>query len=121
MSDTFADKWLSDEVKGKLNQYDYDQKKAEDMLTKLGFKRDSDKVWMDDKGKRIEVEFLFQEEFADWSGAAKNACEQLTTFGIKCTGRSITYTQFDARGEQWQIPTGVVGLWFGQPASLLQL
>jgi len=95
MSDTFVDHWLSDEVKGKLNHYEYDQKKAEDMLTKLGFKRDSDKVWMDDKGKRIEVEFLFQEEFADWSGAAKNACEQLTAFGIKCTGRSITYTQFD--------------------------
>ena len=50
---------------------------------------------MDDTGKRMEVEYLFQAEFADWSGSAKNACEQLTAFGIKCTGRSITYTQFD--------------------------
>lgn len=57
--------------------------------------RDTDGVWLDDTGKRLEFEFLFQAEFADWSAAAKNACEQLTAFGIKCTGRSITYTQFN--------------------------
>lgn len=96
MSDNFVDTWLTDEVKGKLNTYDYDPKKAEAILTELGFKRDSDNVWLDEAGKRIEAEFLFQAEFADWSAAAKNACEQLTTFGIKCTGRSITYTQFDS-------------------------
>jgi peptide/nickel transport system substrate-binding protein len=95
MSDTFADQWLSDEVKSKLNTYDYDPKKAEAMLTALKFTKGSDGVWMDETGKPITVEFLFQEEFADWSGAAKNACEQLTAFGIKCTGRSITYTQFE--------------------------
>ena len=115
MSDTFADHWLSDEVKGKLNHYAYDQKKAEDMLTKLGFKRDSDKVWLDDKGKRIEVEFLFQEEFADWSGAAKNACEQLTDFGIKCTGRSITYTQFDQEANSGKFQLASLHFGSGNP------
>ena len=69
MSDTFADAWLSDEVKAKLNTYEYDQAKAADMLTALKFTKGSDGVWADDTGKPIEVEFLFQEEFADWSGA----------------------------------------------------
>jgi peptide/nickel transport system substrate-binding protein len=94
MSDNFVDMWVTEEVKAKLNTYDYNPQKAEEVLTGIGFKRDSDGVWMDDTGKRIEVEFLFQAEYADWSAAAKNACEQLTAFGIKCTGRSITYTQF---------------------------
>jgi peptide/nickel transport system substrate-binding protein len=95
MSDNFSDMWLSDEVKAQLNTYDYDPDKAEELLTGIGFTRDSDGVWLDDNGERIEVEFLFQAEFADWSAAAKNACEQLTSFGIACTGRSITFTQFD--------------------------
>jgi len=95
MSDNFSDMWLSDEVKAQLNTYDYDPDKAEELLTSIGFTRDDDGVWLDDNGERIEVEFLFQAEFADWSAAAKNACEQLTSFGIACTGRSITFTQFD--------------------------
>lgn len=99
MSDNFADLWLPAGTTDKLNQYNYDPAKAEEILTGIGFKRDTDGVWMDDTGKRLEFEFLFQAEFADWSAAAKNACEQLTTFGIKCEGRSITYTQFDT--EVW--------------------
>ncbi|HMN30615.1 MAG TPA: ABC transporter substrate-binding protein, partial [Caldilineaceae bacterium] len=95
MSDNFVDTWLTDDVKAKLNKYEYDPAKAEELLTGLGFTRDSDKVWKDETGKRIEVEYLFQNEFADWSASAKNACEQLTAFGIACTGRAITFTQFD--------------------------
>ena len=94
MSDNFVDMWLTEEAKSKLNTYDYDPAKAEELLTGIGFTKD-DAGWHDETGKLIEVEFLFQAEFADWSAAAKNACEQLTAFGIKCTGRSITYTQFD--------------------------
>lgn len=95
MSDNFADMWLTEDVIAQLNTYDYDPAKAEELLTGIGFSRDGDGVWLDDNGERIEVEFLFQAEFADWSAAAKNACEQLTSFGIQCAGRSITFTQFD--------------------------
>ncbi|CAN5864612.1 ABC transporter substrate-binding protein [soil metagenome] len=94
ISDSLVDNWITPETKAKLNTYAYDPKKAEDILNKIGFKKGSDGIWSDDKGKPIEVEFLFQAEFADWSGAAKNACEQLTTFGFKCTGRSISFTQY---------------------------
>jgi peptide/nickel transport system substrate-binding protein len=111
MSDNFVDMWLTEDVKAKLNTYDYDPGKAEEILTGLGFKRDSDNVWLDDTGKRIEVEFLFPAEFADWSAAAKNACEQLTAFGIKCTGRSITYTQFFPEVEDGKFQ--LASLWWG--------
>jgi peptide/nickel transport system substrate-binding protein len=95
MSDNFADMWLTEEVKAQLNTYEYDPAMAEELLTGIGFTRDSDGVWLDDTGARIEVEYLFQAEFADWSASARNACEQLTAFGIACTGRSITFTQFN--------------------------
>lgn len=111
ISDNLVDQWITPDAKAKLNTYDYDPKKAEDILTKLNFKKGSDGVWVDDKGKPIETEFLFQAEFADWSGAAKNACEQLTTFGIKCTGRSITYTQYDAEFNAGNFQ--LAAMWFG--------
>jgi peptide/nickel transport system substrate-binding protein len=95
MSDNFVDMWLTDEVKSQLNKYEYDPARAEELLTGIGFTRDSNNMWLDETGTPIEVEFLFQAEFADWSAAAKNACEQLTAFGIACTGRSITFTQFE--------------------------
>jgi peptide/nickel transport system substrate-binding protein len=94
MSDNFVDLWLNEDVVSQINTYDYDPELAEQMLLDLGFTRDTDGVWLDDTGARMEFEFLFQAEFADWSAAAKNACEQLTAFGIACTGRAITYTQF---------------------------
>jgi peptide/nickel transport system substrate-binding protein len=94
MSDNFAELWLTEDVIAQLNPYEHDPAKAEEILTGIGFTRDTDGVWLDDTGKRMEFEFLFQAEFADWSAAAKNACEQLTAFGIACTGRSITFTQF---------------------------
>jgi peptide/nickel transport system substrate-binding protein len=99
MSDNFADLWLTEDVVSELNPYEYNPEMAEEILLGLGFTRDTDGVWIDDTGERLEFEFLFQAEFADWSGAAKNACEQLTAFGIACTGRSITYTQFNT--EVW--------------------
>lgn len=95
MSDNFVDMWVTEEVKAQLNPYEYDPAKAEEILLGIGFSRDSDGVWMDDNGDRIEVEYLFQAEFADWSASARDACEQLTTFGIACTARSITFTQFN--------------------------
>jgi len=115
MSDTLIDQWVTPEAKAKLNTYDLDPKKAADMLTKIGFKKGSDGIWVDDKGKPVEVEFLFQAEFADWSGAAKNACEQLTAFGIKCTGRSITYTQFDTEVNSGKFQLASLNFGSGNP------
>lgn len=61
MSDNFVDAWLTDDVKAKLNKYEYDPAKAEELLTGIGFSKGSDGVWLDDTGTRIEVEFLFQD------------------------------------------------------------
>ena len=90
-SDNLAANWLSEETMGALNHYDLDTAKAEEILTGLGFTRDTDGVWLDDTGARMEFELTAPAEFADWSAAAENTAEQLTAFGIKTTFRGVPF------------------------------
>jgi peptide/nickel transport system substrate-binding protein len=69
-SDNLVPNWLSEETIGKLNKYEFDRAKAEEVLTGIGWTRDSDNVWMDETGKRMEFELTAPAEFADWSAAA---------------------------------------------------
>ena len=94
-SDNLAANWLSEDVAAKLNKYEFDRAKAEEILTGLGWTRDSDGVWMDETGKRMEFEITAPAEFADWSAAAENLAQQLTDFGIKTAFRGVTFTQHD--------------------------
>ncbi len=92
-SDNLAPNWLTDETRANLDHYDFDRDKAEQMLVDLGFSRDSDGVWLDDTGKRMEFELIAPAEFADWSAAAENLAEQLTAFGIKTSFRGVNFQQ----------------------------
>ncbi|MCB0066615.1 MAG: hypothetical protein KDD77_05665, partial [Caldilineaceae bacterium] len=92
-SDNLAANWLSEETVAKLNKYEFDRAKAEEILTGLGWTRDGDNVWMDETGKRMEFELTAPAEYADWSAAAENLAQQLTDFGIKTAFRGITFTQ----------------------------
>ncbi|MBS1251308.1 MAG: putative ABC transporter-binding protein [Anaerolineales bacterium] len=92
-SDNLAPLWISEADLGKLNPYEYDPAKAEEMFKDVGFTKADDGVWVDDEGNRMEFELTAPAEFADWSAAAENLAEQLTKFGIKTTVRGITFTQ----------------------------
>jgi peptide/nickel transport system substrate-binding protein len=87
--------WLTAEDVAKLNLYPYDPKKAETILTELGWKKGSDNVWVTKEGTRCEFELLAPAEFADASASAQNAAEQLTKFGFKIALRTVTFTQVD--------------------------
>jgi peptide/nickel transport system substrate-binding protein len=104
-ADSVAETWLTDETKAALNHYDYDVAMAEQMLLDLGFSRDSDGVWLDDTGARMEFELTAPAEFADWSAAAENAAEQLTDFGIETTFRGVNFQQHpvDVRAGDFQM------------------
>jgi peptide/nickel transport system substrate-binding protein len=92
-SDNFISVWISADDLKKLNTYDYDVKKAEALLTGIGFKKGADGIWVDDKGKKMEFELTVPAEYADWSAAAENAATQLTKFGIKTTMRGVQFQQ----------------------------
>lgn len=94
-SDNLANNWLDADTVEKLNKYEFNRDKAAEILTSLGWTRDSDGVWKDETGKRMEFELTAPAEFADWSAAAENLAQQLTDFGIKTAFRGITFTQHD--------------------------
>ena len=50
-SDNSVPTWLSADDIAKLNQYPYDLKKAEEVMTKAGYKKGSDGFWQDPSGK----------------------------------------------------------------------
>ncbi len=93
LSDNLVPLWLSDEVQKKLNHYDYDVAKAAQILEGIGFKKGSDGVWADDKGKPLAFELIFPAEFLDWAAAAENATKQLNDFGFKITARGVQFQQ----------------------------
>lgn len=92
-SDNLVPNWVSADDQKKFNPYPKDEKKAEELLQKAGFKKGSDGVWVTDKGARMEYELMVPSEYADWSATAETVAQQLTKFGIKTTVRGVTFSQ----------------------------
>jgi peptide/nickel transport system substrate-binding protein len=90
--DALVKNWVSTADQGKLNEYKFDQKKAEDLLKAAGYAKGGDGVWAKD-GKKLEFEMAFPSDFADWSAAAQHASETLNKFGIKITLRGSPNSQ----------------------------
>jgi len=82
-TDAAVPTWLSADQIAKLNTYDYDPAKAEALLTGLGFKKGSDGIWVDDKGKKMEFELKVPEDFTEYLASSENVAQQLAKFGIK--------------------------------------
>jgi peptide/nickel transport system substrate-binding protein len=82
-TDAAVPTWLSADQIAKLNTYDYDPAKAESLLTGLGFKKGSDGIWVDDKGKKMEFELKVPEDFTEYLASSENVAQQLAKFGIK--------------------------------------
>jgi peptide/nickel transport system substrate-binding protein len=82
-TDAAVPTWLSQDQIAKLNTYDYDPAKAEALLTGIGFKKGSDGIWVDDKGKKMEFELKVPEDFTEYLASSENVAQQLAKFGIK--------------------------------------
>ncbi len=95
-TDVSVPTWLTADQVGKLNQYAYDPKKAEALLTGIGFKKGSDGVWVDDKGKKMEFELSVPADFTEYLASSENVAQQLKAFGINATVKPYQSAQ---RGE----------------------
>jgi peptide/nickel transport system substrate-binding protein len=82
-TDAAVPTWLSAEEIARLNTYDYDLAKAEELLTGLGFTRGSDGIWVDDQGKKLEFDLSVPAEFTEYLASSENVAQQLAEFGIK--------------------------------------
>ncbi len=114
-SDNLTALWLSDEVNAKLDPYTQDLDKAEALLTGIGFTRDTDGVWIDDTGKRMEFEMIVAAEYADASASAENAGEQLTNFGIKTSVRGVNFNQMPIDVNEGNFQLAIRGWGAGNP------
>ncbi len=114
-SDNLVPLWLTEETQAALNQYEYNVATAEEILTGLGFTRDSDGVWLDDTGARMEFELTAPAEFADWSAAAESVAEQLTEFGIATTFRGVNFQQHPIDVDDGNFQLAIRGWGAGNP------
>jgi len=114
-SDNIVPLWLSEEEMAKLNQYEYDPAKAEEIFKGLGFTKGAVGVWVTDKGDRMEYELTVPAEYADWSAAAENLAEQLTAFGIKTAVRGVEFHQHPIEVNKGNFQLAIRGWGSGDP------
>ncbi|MBI5035701.1 MAG: hypothetical protein HZB51_34850, partial [Chloroflexi bacterium] len=84
-TDAAVPTWLSTDQIAKLNTYDYNPTKAEALLTGIGFKKGSDGIWVDDKGKPMAYELIVPADFTEYLASSENVAQQLKKFGINIT------------------------------------
>lgn len=87
--DMLAD-WMRSEDIAKLNTYEKDFARAEELLKSIGVTREGG-VWKWN-GRVLDLELSVPAEFADWSAAAENVRDQLNAFGFKVAVRGVTFT-----------------------------
>lgn len=105
ISDNLIHVWMKDDDIAKLNTYDYNVAKAEEILKSIGFEKKNDQ-WYDDHGKKLEFEFMVPSDFADWSAAADNVAQQLTSFGIKIAVRGVVWSQYTTEMQKGNFQMG---------------
>jgi peptide/nickel transport system substrate-binding protein len=113
-SDNMVPAWINEADIAKLNTYDYDPAKAEELLTAAGYTKGGDGVWAGPNGP-LDFELTAPAEFADWSAAAENLATQLTDFGIKTTFRGVQFQQHTEDVQQGKFVIAIRGWGAGNP------
>jgi len=113
-SDNMVPTWVNQDAISKLNTYDYDPAKAEELLTGAGYTKGGDGVWAGPNGP-LEFELTAPAEFADWSAAAENLATQLSDFGIKTTFRGVQFQQHNEDVQQGKFTLAIRGWGAGNP------
>jgi len=86
--------WLPEDVLAKFTKYEYDPKKAEEILRAAGYKKGPDGYWRTPEGEVIELEVTCPAGYSDWVLALDELVRQLNEFGIKAEARPIPNPTF---------------------------
>jgi len=81
-------KWFSKDFYTDLTKYDYNWKKAEEILRKAGYRKNEKGFWMTPEGNEIELEIVAMQGLNDLVLLAEASSAQLKKFGIKCEIRT---------------------------------
>lgn len=108
--------WLSERIIARLNPYDKDWEKAEELLAGAGCRKGADGVWLDDRGNRMAFELSAPADLADWLGSAENAARQLNAFGIEAGVRGYLSPERSATQKEGRYQILVdQGLYYSPP------
>ena len=93
LPDEMVPVWLPEDVIDQLDHYDFDPDRAAALLEGAGFSKNDDGIWADADGVTLSGEFKFAAEFADFSGMAQNATDQMNEFGFDITARAVPWQE----------------------------
>ena len=91
---SIADQWIDI---SKFTKYSKDKQKAEDLLSSLGFKKNNEGLWCDDKGKELNLVLGVRNDYSDWVLMADEISRQLTEFGLNTKPQLIPNTIFASK------------------------
>ena len=83
--------WIDDT---KLNPYNKDLEKAEDLLLEIGMKKNDKGMWCDKDGKELNLKLVTVAEFNDFTMAADEISRQLKSFGIEVNIKQFPFNMF---------------------------
>lgn len=83
---------LNQEVIDQLDRYEFDTERAAELLESVGYSL-VDGVWTDADGNALAGEWIFPQEFADFSGATQDAVSQLNDFGFDIELRALPWQE----------------------------
>jgi peptide/nickel transport system substrate-binding protein len=84
---------MTQEAIDQLDRYEYDTERAAGLMESAGFTRNDDGLWADADGNTLDAEWIFPQEFADFTGASLDAVEQMNNFGFNVTERGLPWQE----------------------------
>jgi peptide/nickel transport system substrate-binding protein len=84
---------LTEEAIGQLDRYEFDTDRAAGLMESAGFSRNGDGVWADADGNTVSADWIFPQDFADFSAATLDAVEQMNSFGFDITARGLPWQE----------------------------
>jgi peptide/nickel transport system substrate-binding protein len=91
--DSSTEAMIPDDVIADLDRYDFDTERAAGLLESVGYSRNDDGIWADADGNTLSAEWVFPQEFADFSGATQDAVAQMNEFGFDISLRAVPWQE----------------------------
>ncbi|MEM1989736.1 MAG: ABC transporter substrate-binding protein [Candidatus Bathyarchaeia archaeon] len=85
--------FLTEDFVNRLNKYEYNPEKAEQILKDLGFTKGPDGVYVTPNGTRLEFDVPYIAEWG-WIAQADNIASQLAKIGIKINPVALTWPEY---------------------------
>lgn len=103
-SDLQVPQWLSSGDRGRLDRYDYDPGKAEQLLTAAGWSKKGGS-WVTPQGKHARYDMTFQSGFVEGQSTSQSMEEDFGAFGIRLTlvGINPTEAQVDLQHGKFEL------------------